>query len=1115
MHILHIEDNTVDADLVARAFRRSSPETQVDTVSTLADARELLQRAERFDLVLIDLRLPDGGGLDLLSEIRERELPLAVIMLTGSGDQSSAIAALQSGADDYIPKDTEAFARLPAVAIATLKRFREHVKRGARTLRVLYAEHNTADIDLTQRHIARHTPYIRLTVVPDATLALSHLPPDSSHPCNFDVVLLDYRLPGINALDAVKTIRTERGLDVPVVIVSGEGNEKVAARAFHLGVEDYISKHPGYLYELAPTLEKVCRQAELLREQHVQQQTSRHLAYMLEASPMVLYTLKLDAKGATATWVSANLARLFGYTELEALSSDWWYNRVHPDDRQEALAAMSALIKRGGGQHDYRFLDKQGGIHWIRDELRLLPGAEGHADEVLGAWHNISLQKRNEQVQQARVTALDSLVGGQHLDQVLQQVAVQLEDIRPDMRVSIMLRDPQRDRLYTAAAPKLPEFFNAGVDGRRPEVGQGSCGTAAALGETIVVDDVRSHPYWSDFVELANQVGIGSCWSVPFKDENRQVLGTFGIYHEDVRTPSEDDLDLISEFSRIAGLAVQRARTDADLRQAAAVFASTQEGVVITDLVPRITAVNRAYTKITGYREDEVIGCSPGILQSGRQDEAFYQAMWASILENGHWQGEIWNRRKNGEIFPQLLTISTVEDNTGAAKNYVGVMTDISKIKQSEANLQRLAHYDPLTGLPNRLLIQSRLDHALTHASREKSQVAVLFLDLDRFKNVNDSLGHPVGDQLLTALTKRLRLRLRDEDMLGRLGGDEFLVVLDQSQRPDDAATVARELITLLEEPFDLPEHKAVYIGASIGISLYPQDGKETTQLIQHADAAMYQAKEQGRNTFRFYTPELTQAVNQRMALESRLRRAISNGEFVLHYQPQIDINSRRIVGCEALLRWDDPGVGLVSPLDFIPLAEETGLIIPLGEWVLRTACAQCRKWLDAGMPELTMAINLSGRQLQQHDIVDLIAASIAEHELPPERIKLELTESMIMGQGEQAAGLLNAIKALGVGLAIDDFGTGYSSLAYLKRFPIDELKIDQSFVRDIPADSNDAEIAATIIAMAHNLKLKVVAEGVETEEQATFLADHGCQAYQGYLFLAPVPAEEFEQLWL
>ncbi len=1113
MRLLHVEDNQVDADLVSRALHSRISGVRIDHATTLNAARELLIRPERFDLALIDLRLPDGNGLELLNEIRGRDLPLAVVMLTGSGDHRAAIASLQSGADDYVPKAVEAYARLPATITGAQKRFSERISNRSRMLHVLYAEHNAVDIDLTQRHLARQAPYIRLTVVPDAVVALGHLPLDRAHQCDYDVLLLDYRLPGIDALDAVRTIRNELGLDIPIVIVSGQGSEEVAARALQLGVDDYIAKHSGYLYELAPTLEKVHRQAALLREQGILQETSCRLAYMLEASPVVLYTIRFDGESARQTGVNANITRLFGYTEQEAMQPDWWLNNVHPDDKESAVANISPLVDSGQVQRDYRFFDKAGRIHWIRDELQLIKTTTGGVHEVLGAWHDISDQKRSEQIQQTRIAALDSLVGGETLNPVLHKVAEQLEAILPDMRVSILLRDVQLDRLYTAAAPSLPESFNAEVDGLRLAVGYGSCGTSAALGEPVIVDDVRNHPYWASYIDLTDREGIRACWAIPFKDESGAVLGTLGIYHDKIRSPSDDDLHLIGEFARIAGLAVQRANAETKLRQAAAVFNSTREGVVITDLVPRIIAVNPAYTEITGYDEADVIGCNPAVLQSNRQDEAFYQSLWANLLEHGYWQGEIWNRRKNGEVYPQLLAISTVRDSEGAPKNYVGVMTDISQIKKSEANLQRLAHYDPLTDLPNRLLIHSRLEHALAHGQREGTQVAVLFLDLDRFKNVNDSLGHPVGDHLLRALTRRLHQRVRGDDTFGRLGGDEFLIILDSIHRPEDATNVARKLIQVLEEPFELPNGKEIYVGASIGISLYPQDGEEATTLIQHADAAMYQAKEQGRNTLRFYTPALTAAANKWMEMESHMRRGLSNGEFILHYQPQVEIESGRLMGCEALLRWDDPVAGLVSPADFIPLAEDTGLMIPLGEWVLHAACAQYKEWLDKGMHDFCISINLSGRQLQQHDIVAQIAAVIEKYKLPADRIKFELTESMLMGRGEEAATLLNSIKALGVRISIDDFGTGYSSLAYLKRFPIDELKIDRSFVRDIPDDFNDAEIAAMIIAMARHLRLRVVAEGVETQEQADFLAAHGCEFYQGYLFRPPLPAEEFEKL--
>jgi diguanylate cyclase (GGDEF)-like protein/PAS domain S-box-containing protein len=554
----------------------------------------------------------------------------------------------------------------------------------------------------------------------------------------------------------------------------------------------------------------------------------------------------------------------------------------------------------------------------------------------------------------------------------------------------------------------------------------------------------------------------------------------------------------------------ERRRSAEARRQAAAVFESTREGIIITDLNRRILAVNPAFTDITGYAAEEVLGKSPAILQSGHESEELYQSMWASIHALGHWQGEVLNRRKNGELFPELLTVSTVRDAAGLPSQYVALLTDLSRLRRSEAQLAHLAHYDPLTDLPNRLLVQSRLDHALETAQREGGLLAVMFIDLDRFKDVNDSLGHPVGDELLVAIAQRMRSRLRESDTLARLGGDEFLVVLEDIHRPEDAAEVAQGLIRLQDAPIRLPSGHEVYVGVSIGISLYPNDGDTTTELIRQADAAMYQAKSQGRNTFRFYTAALTEAADQRLAMEGRLRRALLAGEFVVHYQPQFIAATGEIVGCEALVRWQDPDGSLVPPASFIPLAEDTGLIVPLGRWVLETACAQAQAWRAAGVADLVIAVNLSGRQLQQRDLVSVVAEVLERTGLPADRLKLELTESMIMDHGEEAIALLRALKALGVSLSIDDFGTGYSSLAYLKRFPIDEMKIDRGFVRETPDDASDAEIVATIIAMARNLKLRVVAEGVETQRQLDFLIGLGCSACQGFLVSPGLPADEF-----
>ena len=557
----------------------------------------------------------------------------------------------------------------------------------------------------------------------------------------------------------------------------------------------------------------------------------------------------------------------------------------------------------------------------------------------------------------------------------------------------------------------------------------------------------------------------------------------------------------------------ERHQVETKSRLAATVFASTREGVIVTDEMGDILAVNEAFTRVTGYTEAETLGNKPSMLQSGRHGPDFYAAIWQALAEAGHWQGEIWNRRKSGEVYPELLSISAVRDRHGNICNYVGVFTDISQIKESEAKLAHLAHYDPLTGLPNRLLLSSRLEHAIDQARRQGNKVAILFLDLDRFKNVNDSLGHQVGDELLKAVTERLAHRLRAEDTLARLGGDEFVVLLERLDEPRDAAQVARAMLEALADPFKLSRGYEIYIGASIGISLFPDDGADVTQLIQHADVAMYQAKDQGRNAYGFYTQALTANANQRLEMETKLRRALERGEFVLHFQPQMDLPGGRLIGAEALVRWRQEGERLIPPGQFIPLAEETGLIVPLGEWVLREACRQWARWRREGRPSITLAVNISPRQFRQQDLAQVVARILAETGVPAAALELELTESALMNPGVDTEATLRELKGLGVSLAIDDFGTGYSSLAYLKRFPIDRLKIDQSFVRDISRDASGDELVSTIITLGRNLKLQVLAEGVETPEQRDFLALKGCDACQGYLFSRPLPAAEFAAL--
>ena len=551
-------------------------------------------------------------------------------------------------------------------------------------------------------------------------------------------------------------------------------------------------------------------------------------------------------------------------------------------------------------------------------------------------------------------------------------------------------------------------------------------------------------------------------------------------------------------------------RNEQSIRDAATVFAQTRDAVVITDADARIIAVNRAFTEITGYGSEEAVGQLISILKSGQHDAPFYAAMWAELTSKGFWQGDICNRRKTGELYPGWLTISAVPNEPGESERYIGVFTDISRIRDAEARAEFVAYHDLLTRLPNRALLNIHYQLALDRAQRHGHRLALLIIDIDLFKNINKSLGHAFGDRLLVAISERFRSRLRDEDTLARLHGDEFAVLMDEVGAAADAAVLARALLKALEVPFRIGDADDIYISASIGISVSPDDGNDPAVLMRNADTALYLAKAQGRKTFRFYTESLTTLARERMSLESRLRKAIEGGHLVLHYQPLIEARTGAVIGSEALLRWPDGERGMIPPMRFIPVAEDSGLIAPLGAWVLTTACRQMKAWLEGGRPLRTIAVNLSPRQFFLQDVPELVRQTLADSGLDARFLELEITEGILMEHGEQAVAILNRLRAIGVRLSIDDFGTGYSSLSYLKRFPIDKLKIDQSFVRDITIDASDAEIAATIIAMARSLHLSVVAEGVETAAQFAFLESQGCDYYQGYLFGRPVPAEEF-----
>ncbi len=548
-------------------------------------------------------------------------------------------------------------------------------------------------------------------------------------------------------------------------------------------------------------------------------------------------------------------------------------------------------------------------------------------------------------------------------------------------------------------------------------------------------------------------------------------------------------------------------------RLAARVFEHTRDGIIITDAGNNIVAVNAAFERITGYGEAEVLGRNPRMLQAlDRHDAAFYHALWQDLLAHGQWRGEIWNRRKNGEVYPQWLVISSIRNDQQECTGYVGVFTDLSEIKEANEQLAFLINHDPLTRLPNRSLLNDRLQQAIDAARSEERQVALLLLNIDRLQRVNDSIGHDAGDALLCEMAQRLHANLRPGDTLARLGSDEFVVVLTQFEDTDDIIAAARQLLTAVTAPCVLYGHE-LSVTASIGITIYPGDASNPGDLLKGADTALSHVKSAGRNGFRFFTAEMNARALHWMSLDQRLRGALARNELSLHYQPQVCLDDGRICGVEALIRWNNAELGMISPADFIPLAEDTGLIVAIGEWVIRHACSQNQAWQDAGLPPVPIAVNVSAHQITTGTLPEVIRSVLQQTGLAAQYLEVELTESVLIRETEVALQQIAELRRMGLAVSLDDFGTGYSSLGYLSRFTLDKLKIDQCFVRDITHDPKSAAIAHATIALAHGLGITVIAEGVETEEQLAYLRNAGCDEIQGFVVSQPVPAVELAAL--
>ncbi|MFC5459036.1 EAL domain-containing protein [Massilia niabensis] len=778
--------------------------------------------------------------------------------------------------------------------------------------------------------------------------------------------------------------------------------------------------------------------------------------------------------GGAIDFVSDAILGIAGVPAAQLMkgTTEDWSNMIVPEDRGlQRQVTREALQSGNSYEVEYRINDARGGERWVLEsgQPQRVPG-EGGA-WVDGIISDISERKDNEM----RIAALLAEQGA-ILDNVMFGVVF------------------TRERRIVSVNRRSEELF--GYPG----------GSLAGKPASILFVNHSEHAAAVDhFFPILASSGDPS-HERQFRRRDGSLL--WCLVSGSSIDPGHPEAGNIWVFADIS----ERKEAEEKLRLSATVLEHIADGVMVVDVYGTIVTVNPAFTHITGWSADEVTGRPWSVTRSANNDPDLFWGMWNQLSDTGFWRGELSSTRKDGEPWLQWLTVSTVRDSAGKVAHYVGVFSDITRLKQSQDKLDYLAHHDPLTALPNRLLFQDRLLHAIGRATRESQQLAVMFIDLDRFKNVNDTLGHHVGDELLKQVATLLAARLREGDTLARLGGDEFIVLLENVAGSFGARQVAGKMMGMFEQPFLVAGHE-LYVTGSIGIALFPDDGIDANLLVRNADVAMYQAKSRGRNGYQFYAPDMDGEGVLRLRMEALLRRAIERGEIFLHYQPQVDIESGRLIGVEALVRWTNPELGSVSPVRFIPMAEETGFINQIGEWVLLEACRQMGRWDEAGLVVPKMAVNLSVRQVERGAMAPQVARVLAETSLAPHRLQLEVTESVIMNTGDALA-FVHELHAMGVGLAIDDFGTGYSSLAYLKQLPVDVLKIDRSFIKDIALDSDDEAIAIAIIQLGKSMHLSVIAEGVETEEQAAFLLRHGCTRAQGYLYGRPVAPGELLQEW-
>lgn len=841
----------------------------------------------------------------------------------------------------------------------------------------------------------------------------------------------------------------------------------------------------------------------------------------------VLWTF--DTSSGGVRYVSAAVERLYGRTVQSFLDNPrLWLRCVHPADRRQVIRAVRKLADKGQDEMLYRIVRSDGAVRWMHYEAHYVAGTSSKPGRVDCLGRDVTEQRQMEESLRRSNRALRTihacekeLANAAHEHALLQGICEVV--VREGYRLAwsgLLARD---GGVEPAGIAGEHDGYLACIEGalRAGATGAGTIGTTLRAGRPTIINNLQSDPQFGPRREQALRRGFNSKITLPLVHEG-QTVGLLNVYATEPDAFDAEEVDLLTGLANSVAVAMQFLRNRSAKLAAEAAFhlrqraieASPNAIVITSAAAPHypVEYVNPAFERMTGYSAQEIAGKSLRVLHQNDKEQAGLKELRRLLRAQQEGHVTIRNYRRDGSMFWTDVHIAPVRDETGEVTHFVGAKYDVTTTKRYEEQLELQANHDALTMLANRHLLQERLNQAIAAAARDDTPVWVVFLDLDRFKFVNDTLGHQAGDVLLKQVSTRLRSVVRHTDTVARLGGDEFVLVLAEQADTSLETALVQRIMDVIAPPFIVGGHE-FFLTCSMGIAVYPADGRDAETLIKHADIAMYSAKGAGRDSFQFYTASLNEKALARLRLEGDLRNALERGEFLLHYQPQLDLRTGKVVGMEALIRWQHPELGMVSPARFIGLAEEIGLIGPIGEWVLRTACMQHRRWQLAGLPALRVAVNLSARQFADRGLAQSIAAILTDTGMSAQHLDIELTESMVMTDVEFAIGVLRELKALGVHLSVDDFGTGYSSLSYLKRFPINLLKIDQSFVRDITLNSDGAELVRSIISLAHGLRLQVIAEGVETEEQLTYLRQHGCDQMQGYYFSQPLAADAFEQL--